>query len=110
MTFEIVKVLPGCGCCEVNGKLVQDKHAWIVEGKTYGIRNYKVNVNVNTIFSECCRGEIVVRQETQETEGPTTIDATTIKAPITTKAPSTTNSPITTKALTTTEAPRTNNN
>ena len=34
--FLNFQVLPGCGCCEVNGKLVVDKQTWIVDGKTYG--------------------------------------------------------------------------
>ena len=36
MTFDIVKVFPGFDCCEVNGKLVEDKQTWIVDGKTLG--------------------------------------------------------------------------
>ena len=30
------QILPGCGCCEVNGELVADKHTWHDDGKEYG--------------------------------------------------------------------------
>ena len=41
------KVLPGCDCCELDGKLVEDGATWIRNGKTY----------------ECCRGDIVIKVE-----------------------------------------------
>ena len=41
-------MLPGCDCCEVNGKLVEDGKIWIRDSKTF----------------ECCRGEIVIKVPT----------------------------------------------
>ena len=28
--------LPGCGCCQVNGKLIQDGFTWVEEHETFG--------------------------------------------------------------------------
>ena len=39
------KVLPGCGCCEFEGKLVSDKHTWQDNGKTYGEKILNQNTN-----------------------------------------------------------------
>ena len=47
----MLKVLPGCDCCEVDdGKLVEDGTTWVLDGKTF----------------ECCRGEIVIKVEKPE--------------------------------------------
>ena len=35
-TFLFLKVLPGCDCCVVDGKLVPDGESWIQDGKVYG--------------------------------------------------------------------------
>ena len=48
----LFKVLPGCDCCEVDGKLVEDGTTWIRDGKIF----------------ECCRGEIVMKVETPHEE------------------------------------------
>ena len=36
MFILIFKVLPGCDCCVVDGKLVPDGKSWIQGGKVYG--------------------------------------------------------------------------
>ena len=54
----LLKVLPGCDCCELNGELVEDGATWISDGKSY----------------ECCRGEIVIKVESKpDIEGLTII-------------------------------------
>ena len=56
----LLKVLPGCDCCELNGELVEDGATWISDGKSY----------------ECCRGEIVMKVESPvepQIKGLTTI-------------------------------------
>ena len=35
-SFYDPQILPGCDCCEDNGKLMADGHTWISNGKTYG--------------------------------------------------------------------------
>ena len=36
LQFYDPQILPGCDCCEDNGKLMADGHTWISNGKTYG--------------------------------------------------------------------------
>ena len=36
VTIYPYQMMPGCDCCVFNGSLVEDKHTWIVNNKTYG--------------------------------------------------------------------------
>ena len=38
-TWISKKVVDGCGCCEVDGKLVEDGHIWTVGNDTLGLEN-----------------------------------------------------------------------
>ena len=33
---NFIKVLDGCDCCEIDGKLVEDGYSWISDNKEYG--------------------------------------------------------------------------
>ena len=57
-----LQLLPGCDCCVVDGKLVEDKYTWIKENTTYGkyLRNYYA-VLLSLFDVECCRGDIVIK-------------------------------------------------
>merc|ERR1719342_1033541 len=44
------KLFPGCDCCEYNNELIMDGYSWTEDGKTF----------------ECCRGEIVIKVQTEQ--------------------------------------------